>query len=334
MSLLWPASLVLLGALPVIVAVYVWALRRRRRFAVRYSSLTLVRAALPRHSRVRRHLPFALFLLALASLTAALARPVATVQVPAGRATIVLALDVSRSMLAQDITPSRLVAAQQAALSLIERQEPGTQMAIVAFGGFAELLQPPTSDQQALQAAISGLRPARGTAIGSGMAEALDVIGGVSAGDAASISDAALPQPPPAPAGSYAPDIIVLLTDGVPTTGPEPLDVARRAVERGVRVYTIGFGTEDGGLIPGQQSGGGRFRRGIDEETLQEIAGMTGGTYYAAESAGELQQVFRELPLTLTTRDETTEISVAFIALGALLAALGVGLSLAWNRLL
>ncbi len=336
MELLWPASLLLLGALPVIAAIYIWALRRRRRFAVRYSSLTLVRAALPRHSWVRRHLPFALFLLALASLTVALARPVATVRVPAGRATIVLTLDVSRSMLADDIAPSRIAAAQEAALSFIERQEPGTQIAIVAFSGFAELVQPPTDDQRALRSAILSLNTGRRTAIGSGILEALDVIDGISedtapGGGAGLGAGGAAPVPP----GTYAPDIIVLLTDGVSSTGPRPLDAAQRAVERGVRVYTIGFGTESGGLMPGgfDPWGGGGFRRGIDEATLQQIADMTGGAYYAAESADQLQQVFRELPLTLVTREETTEISVAFIALGALLAALGVGLSLAWNRI-
>lgn len=330
MSLLWPASLVLLGALPVIVALYVWALRRRRRFAVRYSSLALVRAALPRHSWLRRHLPFALFLLALASLTTALARPVATVQVPSGRATIVLALDVSRSMLADDIPPSRIAAAQEAALSFVAGQETGTQIAVVAFAGFAELVQPPTSDQEALRAAIVSLTTGRGTAVGSGILEALEVIGGPDEGAA---GDGPAGAPAPMPAGAYVPDIIVLLTDGVTTTGPAPLDVAQRAAERGVRVYTIGFGTENGGTVAGGGFGGGRFRRGIDEATLQQVAELTGATYYAAESAGQLQQVFRDLPLTLATREETAEVSVAFVAAGALLAALGVGLSLAWNRL-
>jgi Ca-activated chloride channel homolog len=344
MQVMWPAALLLFGLLPLLVALYLWVLRRRRRFAVRFSSLTLVRDALPRYSQLRRHLPFALFLLALASLTTAMARPVATVQVPSGRATIVLAMDVSRSMLANDIPPNRITAAQQAALSFVERQEAGTQMAIVAFAGFAELVQQPTSDQEALETAITSLTTGRGTAIGSGIAEALDVIAGRGIGLGSNNGSASLGEAPPAvPPGGYVPDIVVLLTDGVTTTGPAPLDVAQQAVARGVRVYTIGFGTENGGMMPGGGGfgqgggggggfGGGRFRRGIDEATLQQIAEMTGGAYYVAESADELQQVFRELPLSLATRQETTEISFAFVALGALLGALGVGLSLAWNR--
>lgn len=339
MELLWPTALLLLVALPLVVALYVWALRRRRRFAVRFSSLSLVRAAMPRHSWLRRHLPFALFLLALASLITAVARPVAAVEVPSGSAKIVLALDVSRSMLQDDIAPSRLVAAQEAALSFIERQEPGTELAIVAFGGFAQLVQPPTSDQEALRGAIISLTAARGTAIGSGIVEALEVITGVPDSDLLASAPTVSPDGPAA----FVPDIIVVLTDGVTTTGPAPLDVAQLAAAQGVRVYTIGFGTERGGNFAGGQGGSGfggggfggggrRFRRGIDEATLMQVAQLTGAKYYAAESADELQQVFSDLPLSLSTRQETTEISAYFTALGAILAAVGVGLSLAWNR--
>jgi Ca-activated chloride channel family protein len=339
MQVMWPAALLLLGLPPLLVGLYLWVLRRRRRYAVRFSSLALVREALPRYSQLRRHLPFALLLLALASLSIAMARPVATVQVPSGRATIVLAMDVSRSMLANDIPPNRIAAAQQAALSFVERQEAGTQIAIVAFAGFAELVQQPTSDQEALETAIASLTTGRGTAIGSGIAEALDVIAGRGIGLGSSSAD--LAAGPAVPPGGYVPDIVVLLTDGVTTTGPAPLDVAEQAAARGVRVYTIGFGTENGGMVPGGGFGqggggggfgGGRFRRGIDEATLQQIAEMTGGAYYVAESADELQQVFRELPLSLATRQETTEVSFAFVALGTLLSALAVGLSLRWNR--
>jgi Ca-activated chloride channel homolog len=326
MTLLWPGFLLLLGALPLLVMAYVWALRRRRRYAVRYSSLALIREALPRHSRLKRHLPFALLLLALASLLTALARPVATVEVPSSRSTIVLALDVSRSMLATDIAPSRLVAAQAAALDFIERQEQGTQIGIVAFAGFAEMIQQPTTDQEALETAVTSLTAGRGTAVGSGILESLDVIAEIDPNIAPSVRDPSASAAEAA--GDYAPAVIVVLTDGVSTTGPVPLEAAQQAVERGIRIYTIGFGTENGGL-----SFGGRFRRGIDEETLAQIADATGGTYYAAESAGELQQVFRELPITFTTRTETTEISVAFVAVGALLAAAAVGLSLLRHRL-
>jgi Ca-activated chloride channel family protein len=347
MTLLWPGFLLLLGFIPLIVGVYIWMLRRRR-FAVRYSSLALIRQALPNRSHWRRHLPFALFLLALAGLVIALARPAAIVNVPTGRATIILAMDVSRSMCSTDIAPTRLEAAQAAALSFIRRQEASTQIGIVAFAGYAELIQPPTSDQEVLEDVVMSLTTGRRTAIGSAILKSLDAIAEIDPNVAPSItSTAAGVTPTPATQGVYAPSIIVLLTDGASNQGPWPLDAAQQAVDRGVRVYTIGFGTEHGGNMDcsgfllggsdpfggGQQFGGGGFRRGIDEETLQKIADMTGGAYYSAESAGELQEVLRSLPTYLMTRNETMEISVLFAAIGALLAALAIGLSLLWHPL-
>ncbi len=355
MDLLWPEFLFLLGLIPLMIGVYIWMLRRRRRFAVRYSSLVLVRAALPQQARWRRHLPFVAFLLALTSLVAALSRPVAIVSVPAGRTTVILALDVSRSMCATDISPNRLEAAKAAALSFIQRQGATTQIGVVAFAGFAELVQPPTTDQEVLEDAVVSLITARRTAIGSGILKSLDAIAEIDPSVAPSVNDASSGlQPAPVPAGAYAPAIIVLLTDGVSNVGPFPLDAARQAVDRGVRVYTIGFGTENenqslpncgggqfgGGQFGGGQFGGGQFggggggfRRGIDEETLKQVSAMTGGTYYSATSAGELQNVFRNLPTHLITKHETMEISVAFTAIGALLAAIAILLSLIWHPL-
>jgi Ca-activated chloride channel family protein len=348
MSLLWPGFLLLLGLIPLLVAGYIWLLQRRRRFAVRYSSLVLVRDALPHQSRLRRHLPFALFLLALASLIVALGRPVRIVSVPSGQATIMLAMDVSGSMRQGDIQPSRLGAARAAALSFIQGQKASTQIGIVAFAGFAELVQPPTADQEALQVAIASLTTARGTAIGSGILEAIDAIAEIDKTVAPSTTGAS-PEvaPPPVPEGAYAPHIIVLLTDGVATTGPLPVDAAQQAVDRGVRVYTIGFGTENGSREFGggdpfgrgdQQFGGdpqfgGGFRRGIDEETLKQIADMTGGAYYSASSADELQNVLQNLPTSLLTRRELMEISVVLTAVGALLAMTAIVLSLRWHPL-
>lgn len=176
MDLLWPGFLFLLGLIPLIIGAYIWTLRRRRRFAVRYSSLALVREALPHQSRLRRHLPFALFLLALISLVLALGRPVTAVNVPAGQATIILAVDVSRSMCSTDIPPNRLTAAQAAAQSFIQDQGNSTQIGIVAFAGFAELIQPPTADQEVLQDAVQSLSTGRRTAIGSAILKSLDAI--------------------------------------------------------------------------------------------------------------------------------------------------------------
>jgi Ca-activated chloride channel family protein len=353
MDLLWPGFLLLLGLIPLLVAVYIWMLRRRRRFAVRYSSLALVREALPRRSHLRRHLPFALFLLGLAALVAALSRPVAIVSVPTGQVTIILAIDVSRSMCSTDIQPNRLEAAKSAAQSFIQSQRPGTQIGIVAFAGFAELIQAPTADQELLLDAVESLTTGRRTAIGSGILKSLDAIAEIDPNVAPSLNGASPGvKPTPVPRGAYAPDIIVLLTDGASNTGPMPLDAAQQAVDRGIRVYTIGFGTENE-FIPfggphcrsgdpfgggqqfggGGQFGGGRFRRGIDEETLKQIAAITDGSYYSATSAGELRSVFQNLPTYLITKHETMEISVAFTAIGALLAAIAVLLSLIWHPL-
>ena len=349
MNVLWPGFLLLLGIVPLLIAAYVWTLRRRR-VALRFSSLALIRAALPRHSRLRRHLPFALLLLALTSMIIAMGRPVRMVTVPSGQATIMLSMDVSGSMRQTDIEPSRLRAAQAAAVSFIRRQKASTQIGMVAFAGYSELVLAPTSDQEALEIAVRSLTTARGTAIGSGILEALDAIAEIDPNVAPSVSDrepTTGPQPTPVPKGAYVPHIIVLLTDGVATTGPLPLEAAQQAVDRGVRVYTIGFGTENGSADFGrgdpfgggnQQSGRGQgfrggFRRGIDEQTMQQIADMTGGEYYAASSSDELLSVFEGLPTYLITKTEVMEISVVFAGFGALLAALAMVMSLRWHPL-
>ncbi|MFL5732158.1 MAG: VWA domain-containing protein [Chloroflexia bacterium] len=358
MTFLWPGFLILLGLIPLVIAIYIWALRRRR-VALRFSSLSLVRAAIPRYSHLRRHLPFALFLLALASLVVAMARPVRIITVPTGQATIMLTIDVSLSMRQTDVDPSRIDAAKAAALSFIKSQKPGTQIGITAFAGYAQLVQPPTSDLETLQDAVESLTVGRGTAIGSGILQSIDAIAAV---DPANVAASTLDQSPdnqptPVPKGAYVPHIIVVLTDGVATTGPSPIDAAQQAADRGIRVYTIGFGTEQGsldfggggfgGFDPfggqqfgggpqpggGQQFGGGRFRRGIDEETLKQVAAMTDAKYYAASSAGELLKVFQDLPTYLIAKHEVTEISVIFAALGALIVSLAIGLSLRWHAL-
>lgn len=353
MDLLWPGFLLLLALIPILIGIYIWMLRRRRRYAVRFSSLSLVRAALPQQSQWRRHLPFALFLLALAVLILAVSRPVSIVSVPAGQATIILAMDVSRSMCSTDIPPNRLQAAAAAALKFIAEQPVSTQIGIVAFAGFAELIQAPTADQEILEDAIVSLRTGRRTGIGNAILEAIDALAEVDETMAPSVRTASDIAPTPVPNGAYAPSIIVVLTDGANNVGVEPVDAAQQAVDRGVRVYTIGFGTAQGGSMNcgglgsndpfgggfgndpfgGGGLGGGGFRRGIDEETLQQVADMTGATYYAPESADELQAVFESLPTSLIMRHETTEISFAFVAVGALLAVLAMSLALLWNPL-
>jgi Ca-activated chloride channel homolog len=355
MSLIWPRLLILLGLIPLLIAVYVLILRRRRRYAVRYSSLALVREAMTRQSSWRRHIPFALFLIALASLVVAVGRPVTVVTVPTDQTTIILTIDVSGSMRSRDVYPNRLMAAENAAINFVQHQKPGTQIGLVAFSNFAEEIQQPTTDQEALQAAIESLTTGRRTAIGGGILKAIDSIAEVDKSIAPSITDSSTGvEPTPVPKGDYAPDVIVVLTDGVSNTGPLPVEAAKQAVDRGIRIYTIGFGTANGSPDGGQGGGfgggnnssngtqnngggngffGGGFRMGIDDAVLKQVADMTGGKYYSATSATELESVFQNLPTYLIIKHETSEISVLFAAAGGVLALLAIGLSLVWHPL-
>lgn len=364
MNLLWPGALLLLPLIPILIGLYLWMLRRRRKVAVRFSSLSLVRAAKPENSRWRRHLPFALFLLCLALLTTAMARPVALVDMPLSRTTIILAMDTSRSMCATDVAPNRLTVAQDAALAFIADQPDGIQIGIVAFAGFAQLVVPPTTDKAELQDAIRNFTTSLGTAIGSATLKAIDAIAevnpdvapsGVDLGGSAPLpnADATAADEALAQLG-YQPDIVVLLTDGANSGGPNPLDAAQQAADRRVRVYTIGFGTDNPGQMictraqlggdtfsgfGGAGNFGGGFGGGfrqflvIDEATLQTVAEMTGGEYYRAENAQQLLAVFQDLPTQFTVQKERLEISVLFSTLGGLLGMTALVLSLRWNRL-
>ena len=367
MNFLWVDLLVLLAVLPVLVGAYVWSLRRRRPSGVRYSSLALIRDAVPGTARLRRHLPFAFFVAALAALVLAMARPVVILAVPTNQTTILLTIDVSGSMCSTDIPPSRIQAAESAAASFINSQAASTRIGIVAFSGYAELIQAPTNDKSQLLSALGSLATGQRTAIGDGILASIDAISDVDPAVAKSVTDTSTGVAPvPVPQGDYAPDIIVLLTDGASNFGTAPLDAAQQAADRGVRVYTIGFGTANGGSMSptcapqfqgrepgggggfggggrgggnggngggGFGGGGGNFPRGIDEVTLQKIADMTGGTYHPAETADQLQSVFQNLPMNLIVKHEATEVSFIFVGFGGLLSALALLLGKAWRPL-
>ena len=380
MSFQWPLALISLLLVPVLLAAYLWQLRRKRRSAVTFSNIGLIKAALPRRSKWKRHIPVALFLVGLSGLGVATARPQASMQVPIGKTSIILALDVSRSMCSTDIEPNRLSVAQEAARQFVKDQAQGSRIGLVVFAGFAQLVVEPTTQRQGLLDAINGLTTARGTAIGAATLKSLDAIAAtnpdvapidpqtLSESELGSIYDPNNPptgetgaEPPtekaPVPEGGYIPDIVVLLTDGANTRGVEPLEAAKQAVQRRVRVYTIGFGTEnpsdmvcsaqqlgsDGiagfdsganGSFGGGFGGGGNRARilRIDEPTLRGIANMTGGEFYKAEDAGQLQKVFKDLPRSVVLQTRHVEVSVAFVIAGALLAAAAIVLSLRWNR--
>ena len=360
MDFLWSGLLLLFVILPVLVGIYMWSLRRRRPSGVRYSSLSLIHDAQPGSSRLRRHLPFVLFVAAVGALLVSIARPVVVLSVATNKTTILLTIDVSGSMCSSDIPPSRLEAAEAAAASFINSQASSAQIGIVAFSSFAEVVQSPTRDRGQLLDALHSLTTGRRTGIGSGILASIDAISQVDPAVARSQTDTNPGvAPTPVPKGDYAPDIIVLLTDGSNNTGPDPLAAAQQAADRGVRVYTIGFGTADGGSLSptcasqflgrepgagggggafgggfgGGGGGGGNFRRGIDEATLKQIADTTGGTYYPAESASQLESVFQGLPTNLITAHKAEEVSVVFVGLGALLAALAALLGKAWRPL-
>ncbi len=362
MTLLWPGLLPLFLLVPILILLYWWILRRRRRFAVRYSSLSLIRQALPERSRWRRHLPAALFLLGLTSLIAALTRPAAQMLVPLSRTTIILAIDVSRSMCASDVPPNRLTVAQEAAIKFVEQQADNTRIGIVAFADFAEVVVPPTNDKQTLKDALASLTTAIGTAIGNATLKGLDAIASVNPAVAPSGVNLGGQSGGTAAGSDYQPDIIVLLTDGANTRGPSPVDAAKQAADRHVRVYTIGFGTTEfspmvctsaqlgsdifdfqggfgrGGFDPRGGFGGGGFGgRGnyllLDEPTLKAVADTTGGAYYRAENADQLLKVFQDLPVQVALQKQNQEISVGFLALGALFVLLALGLSMRWNRI-
>lgn len=360
MTFAWPLVLLSLLAVPALLAGYLWSDRRRHRPAVTYSSLALIKAAGPKRSAWRRHVPFALILLALAGLGLAGARPQVRADVPTTGASVILALDVSGSMCATDVQPNRLSAAQSAVRDFIRAQESGTRLGVVAFSGFAQLTVAPTTDHDELLRAVDSLTTGRGTTIGAAILKSLDAIAQINpnvapANDAASEPGdlGTIPTPsasPPPGTVSYAPEIIVLLTDGANTRGITPVAAAKVAAARGVRVYPIGFGTSNPtqmvctaeqmggnsfenfgrGMPGGRGPGGGAFLR-ADEPTLREVAATTGGTYFSAQGADQLQTVLADLPLHVQIQQRNIEVSVALAALAALLILGAVGFAARWG---
>jgi Ca-activated chloride channel family protein len=386
-SFTWPFALLLGLAVPLVLATYLLTARRRRRHAVTYSSLALLRKALPRRSRWRRHLPVALLITSLAVLAVAAARPQLTSEVPVSKTTIILALDESGSMCLTDVLPNRLTVAQHAAREFVDAQPKGAQMGLVVFAGYAELAVPPTTDRSALDRALNNLSTSPGTAIGAAILKSLDAIAEVdpqvqpvgnavssaalapstSAGEAGTPggttnSAGAVAKPPK---GGYVPDIIVLLTDGANNRGITPLQAVPYAVARGVRIYTIGFGTthiapfrctpqqqggfaSNGGFGPsggfgGGGYGGGRYGGGglgipgggsplvADLPPLRQVSQLTGGASFSAKDAPELSKVFANLPKHVAVQRERHEVTATFALIGGLLALLAIGASIRWG---
>jgi Ca-activated chloride channel family protein len=352
MHFVWPDALWSLLVLPLLVAGYIWVLRRQRARAVRFPSLSLIRPALQGQTVWRRHVPPLLLWLALACGLVALGRPFARVVLPSDYMTLVMALDVSRSMLAQDVTPSRFEAAKVAAKSFIQELPAQVRVGIVSFAGSAQLAQQVTDQRDELLAAIDRFELQRGTATGSGLLLALSTLlpdagiqletaiyGYPFAGSASQGPKGARPlgssaaepksKPAPMPVGSYTSGAVILLSDGRRTTGPDPMEAARQAADLGVRVHTVAFGTPEG-VIPGLE--GYSFFARVDEETLQAVAKVTGGEFFRAQNAQDLKLIYDKLSSRIALESRDTEVS-ALLGLAALLLCMSaLGLSLHWLK--
>jgi Ca-activated chloride channel family protein len=363
MSFALPYALLGLLAVPVLVAAYLWQLRRRRRTAVRFSNVALIRAVVPRQRMWRRHLPLALVLGSLALLGLAAGRPQVRAEVPISSSAVILAVDVSGSMCATDVDPNRLAAAQEAVRQFIDKQDDRTRIGLVVFSGFAQVAVAPTTNKDDLLKAVDGLTTGRGTTIGAAILKSIDAISEINpsvapadTGDGTGEGpDSPSPTPgspatPPLEKAKTVPEIVVLLTDGANTRGVTPEDAAVQAAARGVRVFPIGFGTTEptqmvctsdqlgGGLFDGPPGGfggglgpGGRNFLVVDEQALQTVARTTGGEYFKASDADQLQGVLNDLPKHVDVQERDVEVSVAFAGLAALVLLLGLGLAGRWT---
>jgi Ca-activated chloride channel family protein len=340
MTFAWPGLLWLLVLVPVLVAAYLILLRRKKAEALRFSAVGLLREAVGKGKRWKRHVPPLLLLLALAAMILAMARPSAVVSLIAARQTVILAMDISGSMRARDIAPSRFEASQAAARSFIKGQPSNVSIGVVAFAGTAALVQPPTRNKDEVLAALDRFRLQRGTAVGSGILTALSAIfeqanidiGPIDLNRAAPLDPSAPPPPeppPPVEPGSFRSAIIILLTDGQTNTGPDPIEAARKSADLGVRIYTVGLGTTRGQIIGYE---GWSMRAQLDEVSLKKIADLTSGKYFKADSGTNLLDVYRNLGTQLNLEKERTEITALFTALAAALVLVSALLSLLWYR--
>ncbi len=342
MNFLWPSLLWLLVIIPLLVLLYLWLLKRRRKVVVRYAGLANVKAAMGTGHRWRRHIPPLLLLLATTTMLLAVARPTAVLTLPSSHRTIVLAMDVSGSMRARDVEPSRLQAAQAAARAFVEQVPASTRLAVVEFAATAAVVQPPTRSREDVINAIDRFELQRGTAVGSGILISLKALFPDAMFNLRRNNPRAVQQPPDKDNASAEEETaplddaegsaaIILLTDGQSTTGPDPVVSAELASERGIRVYTVGIGTPDGFIIGSE---GWSMRVRLDEDALKSIAEVTDGEYFFAGTADELKKVYEALNAKLVFEKRETEISALFAALAAALTVLAALLSMLWfNRI-
>jgi len=332
MTFIWPIMLIFLVLVPIFVATYLWLQQRRRDQLARYGDAGLMPGSASRgRSGVRRHLPAVLFLLALTILIVALARPQTVLSLPRLEGTVVMAFDVSGSMAADDLKPTRLDAAKAAATDFVQNQPSSVQVGVVSFSDGALPAQVPTNDQGAVLLAISRLTTQKGTSLGEGIQTALKTI------DAATNPPLTLstrgqnatptPSPTPVPKGTYSSAVIILLTDGENNEAPDPLAAAQAAADRGVRIYTVGIGSPSGADL---KINGFTIHSRLDESTLQQIAQITGGTYYNAQSTQDLKDIYDKLDPQLIVKPQNTEVTSLLAGAGIVVLLLGGALSLLW----
>lgn len=327
MTFIWPPMLILLLLIPALVVLYL-QMQRRRQQIFASSTMRLTGQSVSRLS-VRRHIPPLFYLIALTILIIALARPEAVVGVPRIEGTVILAFDISASMAATDLEPTRLEAAKAAARAFVERQPPSVRIGLVAFSDTGLAVQVPTYNQDEILAAIRRLDPARGTSLGNGMLVSLSVV------DAkpeetnyySNLTPQPTPTPTPVPAGTYTSGVIVLLTDGENTEEPDPMEAAQIAADRGVRIYTIGIGSAAGTVL--NIEGFNVFTQ-LNEPLLQAIAQLTNGVYFNAQSEDELLAIYDNLDREFVVRPEPMEITPIFAGVSILTLLIGGALSLFW----
>jgi Ca-activated chloride channel homolog len=341
MSFLWPTSLFFLVAVPVLLGLYIWSQRRRRKYALRYASLSLVKEALGRGPGIRRHIPPALYLLSVAFMLFALARPITVVKVPSQEGTVILAIDVSMSMRATDIKPDRITAAKEAAKAFVEKQGDSVKIGVVSFASDASIVQAPTLDHDLVLEAIDRLRLQRATAIGRAVLTSLDAIwedeGSEGDQPSAVLTQPQNPNAPQTPAKTAVPGAakasasIILLTDGQNNQFPPPLAIIDQAISRGIRVYTVGVGTPAGAVLSLE---GRSIRTALDETTLKQIAEDTDAQYFLATSDTDLKKAYENLSTELVLRTQKTEVTALFTLVAAVFSIVASALSLLWfNRL-
>ncbi|MBI1280658.1 MAG: VWA domain-containing protein [Anaerolineaceae bacterium] len=330
MKFIWPAMLLLLLLVPLFVYLYVRMQLRRRKLATSYGSLGMMQGAVRNRLGWRRHVPPAILLVALIILIVALARPQTTVSLPRIQGTVILAFDVSGSMAADDLKPTRMEAAKTAVQNFIERQSPSVRIGVVAFSESGLSVQVPTNDEVELLAAIGRLTPQRGTSLANGIIASLTTIENSNGAPTNYYSNATptpAPTPTPMPRGTYSSSVIILLTDGENNQNPDPLEIAQAAADRGVRIYTVGIGSPSGADLHVE---GFTIHTQLDEAMLQQISQITGGTYYNAENEEDLLNIYDNLNPTLIVKPEDMEVTSLLAGVSILILLIGGTISLLW----